>query len=99
MHIYGNIKSIKMGLFDLFKKENKEPFWDLSIPKVIRNMMLDAIKKNPQSCSQDEIPQGFGRFGIDKTNPIPICGVSMNEQYLSSLRRITSSEKVRWRRI
>ena len=87
-----------MGLFDIFKKEDKEPEWVSNMPKEIISMFLKEIKSNPQACNQDEIPQGIGQFGFDKTNPIPVYGLPMNEQYLTSLRTM-NGERIRWRRI
>ena len=43
-------------------------------------------ENNEQTTNSDEIPGGFGKFGWDKTNPIPIAGVSNNKYYLISLR-------------
>ena len=51
-----------------------------------------------QACTSNEIPQGIGRFGLDKTNPIPIFGIPENENYLSKIRT-KNGERVRWRRI
>jgi hypothetical protein len=56
------------------------------------------IKNNPQACKMDEIPQGFGDFGLERTNPIPTYGVPENEIYLSNLR-LTNGERIRWRRV
>ena len=41
---------------------------------------------NEQTTHLDEIPGGFGKFGWEKTNPIPIEGISNNKHYLSALR-------------
>jgi hypothetical protein len=87
-----------MGLFSIFKKEPKQPDWISLIPKEMVEMMLSEIKRNPQACSQDEIPQGVGKFGLVDTNPIPVYGVPSNEIYLSRLKR-SNGDNIRWRRI
>ena len=76
-----------MGLFDfLRKKKKKQPEWLSMIPKEMAYMFLSEIENNPQACRLDEIPQGTGNFGLDKTNPVPVYGVPENEKYLSKLR-------------
>jgi hypothetical protein len=88
-----------MGLFDFFKKEEeKQPEWLSMIPKEMANMFLSEIRNNPQACKLDEIPQGIGNFGLDKTNPVPVYGVPENEIYLSKLR-LSNGDRIRWRRI
>jgi len=80
-----------MGLFDFFKKEEeKQPEWLSMIPKEMANMFLSEIENNPQACKLDEIPQGTGNFGLDKTNPVPVYGVPENEKYLSELQELNS---------
>ncbi len=45
----------------------------------------------------DEIPEGFGEFGLDVTNPIPVQGIISNEVYLKKLVTIDSRE-IHWER-
>lgn len=89
-----------MGLFDIFKnkKESDEFDWVSMMPKEIGDLLLNEIKTNSQACIVDEIPQGIGEFGLDKSNPIPIYGVPSNEKYLHKLRTI-DGERIRFRRI
>lgn len=87
-----------MGIFDLFKKKQEEPAWVSSMPKELAMLLLEQIKNNPQASNQDEISEGTGSFGLEASNPIPIFGVPMNEEYLSRVRA-QSGEKIRWRRI
>ena len=87
-----------MGFFDFFKKQNADPKWITMFPKEMSDMLLEQIRSNPQACKLDEIPHGIGRFGFDKTNPIPVFGIPENEEYLSRLKR-SSGEGIRWRRI
>lgn len=87
-----------MGLFDLFKNDNQDPIWLSTLPKDMINLVLSEIRSNSQACKQNEISQGFGDYGLKKTNPIPVFGVPENENYLSKLR-LLNGEKIRWRRI
>jgi len=52
-----------MGLFDLFKKKNDDPMNDLL------KAFADGI--GDSGLSVDELPDGYGEFGLNKTNPIP----------------------------
>ena len=87
-----------MGLFDFFKKKDKQPDWVSNLPKEMAELLLSEIKSNPQACSLDEIPQGIGKFGIEASNPIPIYGVPSNEIYLSSIN-LKDNSGIRWRRV
>lgn len=87
-----------MGLFSFLNKEKKENDWTSILPKEYVALLLGEIKKNPQACREDEILQGFGKFGLEPSNPIPVYGVPSNETYLNSLRTLTG-ERLRWRRI
>lgn len=87
-----------MGLFDFFKKQDKQPDWVSKLPKEMAELLLNEIKSNPQACSLDEIPQGIGKFGLEASNPVPIYGVPSNEIYLSSIILKDNSE-IRWRRV
>ncbi len=87
-----------MGLFDIFRKEEKAPDWLEMLPKEMASIFLNEIKSNPQACRTDEIPEGTGRFGYDVTNPIPVFGVPENEVYLNRLH-LPNGNRVRYRRI
>jgi hypothetical protein len=56
------------------------------------SLMHEIIKANPKACSENEIPEGFGEFGLDKTNPIPIYGMDNIDNYMSQLRYETISK-------
>lgn len=88
-----------MGLFDIFKKKEKqkEDDWASKVPQDFADMLLNEIKSNHQACNFDEIPQGFGEYGLEKTNPIPTYGIPSNESYLHCLRTL-NGEVLRYRR-
>lgn len=89
-----------MGFFDFFKSKKPEPpkeDWTTIFPKEMVDGLLNEIRSNPQACRADEIPQGYGEFGLEKTNPIPTFGIPNNEEYLHSLRTL-NGEVLRFRR-
>ena len=48
-----------------------------------------------QQCLR--VDEGFGEFGLDVTNPIPVQGIISNEVYLKKLVTIDGSE-IHWER-
>lgn len=49
-------------------------------------------------CDTDEIPWGKGEYGLELTNPVPVCGVRANDRYLGYLRT-ADGESIKWDRI
>ena len=50
-------------------------------------LFLNFINGNINNgCTENEIPNGYGEFGLTKTNPVPVKGILANEAYLSQLR-------------
>jgi hypothetical protein len=89
-----------MGIFDIFKRKKVEipkSDWTTWMPKEYTDDLLNFIKTNSQACQSDEIQQGFGEYGLEKTNPIPTYGIPSNETYLQSLRT-SNGEVLRYRR-
>lgn len=74
-----------------------EPEWFDYIPEGFKSQLINEIESNPQCCELDEIPQGIGEFGLEKTNPIPTYGIPENETYLRNLRT-SNRELLRYRR-
>lgn len=80
-----------MGLFDFFssKKKKEEAGADFEFLKAVaeyhRTMSENGV-------STDDIPSGFGPFGLVKTNPIPTRGIIGSNAYLARLR--TASGKL-----
>lgn len=87
-----------MGFFDRFKKKSSQPEWLSQMPEQMAGLILNEIKSNPQACTHDEIPQGFGKFGLESTNPVPVYGVPSNELYLSRLA-LKNGDKISWKRV
>lgn len=59
---------------------------------------LAAMGNNPDGCKSDEMPNGYGEFGLTVTNPVPVRGTAANEIYLESLKH-TSGTSLKWTRI
>lgn len=88
-----------MWLWDFFKKQEpvQQYRWLANTPKELVEALLDEIYSNPQSCDKDQIPEGIGEFGLEKTNPVPVFGIPENKVYLSYLRT-KNGEILRYRR-
>lgn len=69
-----------MGLLDFFKKKNDDPMNDLL------KAFADGIAES--GLSVDELPGGYGEFGLVKTNPIPTNFSFGSDEYLSNIRTI-----------
>mgnify|MGYP000380909133 FL=1 len=65
------------------------------------SITLGLLQKMYDMCDTgtdlDEMPQGYGEFGMDITNPIPTNGVPDNEVYLRRLR-LPNGDKITWDR-
>jgi hypothetical protein len=58
-----------------------------------KSTVHDVIGENSLSSSENEIQDGFGEFGLVKTNPIPIYGIDNIDNYMSQLRYETISKE------
>lgn len=59
---------------------------------------LGFLKDNYGGIKYDEIPGGYGDFGITITNPVPANGIPSSDKYLSRL--VTSDGlKIKWHRL
>lgn len=71
-----------MGLFDFFgkKKEEKEA------EELLKALIQYQVESTKGGVDTDEIPTGYGPFGLCVTNPIPTRGIMGSAEYLKSLR-------------
>ncbi len=61
--------------------------------------LFDAMSKlNEGGTEEDTMPDGYGEFGHEVTNPIPVNTVMGNMAYLGKLRTL-NGEKVQYERI
>jgi hypothetical protein len=89
-----------MGFFDLFKSaevRKAERFEKIRKKIAIseqKSMMHEMILMSPHDSSLMDInPNGIGKFGLEKTNPIPVYGVDNIPAYLDKIRYKYVSEK------
>ena len=84
-----------------YKKKQNSVMDTLSEDPVYREMkeIYDVMSKlNEGGTNQDVIPNGYGKFGYEETNPIPVNTVVGSMAYLSSLRN-SEGKKVQYERI
>lgn len=68
-----------MGFFDMFNgRKRKKALMDIVLPH--------EVESRTRAVDTDEIPSGYGPFGLCKTNPIPIESIFKADEYLSKLR-------------
>jgi hypothetical protein len=75
-----------MGLFDSFKKRTS-PAPNPSQQEAMLELLKafnESIQKN--GLDVDELPNGQGEFGLEKTNPIPTNTAFGSDAYLKRLR-------------
>ena len=80
-----------MGLFDIFKKKKPKSALDELMQNPVMKLMVEATdemrKQNAiDGCTEDELPEGIGEFGLVPTNPIPTNSVMGSILYLGGLR-------------
>ena len=103
-----NIKRYVLKRDDnIFSESDTEKLYDFLQKKFLKKThggddnILDILSKGvfagDTGYDLDEIPEGFGEFGLDVTNPIPVQGIISNEVYLKKLVTIDGSE-IHWER-
>ncbi len=85
-------------MIDMNRTRREKPSWYHFLPRDIADLHLSEIESNPQASTSGEIISGFGIFGLEPTNPIPVNGIPMNELYLSNLCSQNNSA-IKWRRV
>lgn len=55
-------------------------------------LIIRAILKRGPKKDKDEMPEGYGEFGLEKTNPIPTSSIVDSYFYLGRLRAQNGSE-------
>jgi len=79
-----------------FDEQALRNFYNYLLSKNERAGLLSALKEfsqisNPNGTDQNEMPEGYGEFGLEITNPIPTSSIPQNRFYLDSLRTIDNS--------
>lgn len=80
-----------MGLFDKFKK--KKPESDLDNLVEMQAMLHQALS-NDGGVDADELPNGYGRFGFDVSNPIPCKTALGSMAYLERLHTMDGKKVI-----
>ncbi|MBS4067957.1 MAG: hypothetical protein KGZ62_05090 [Sulfurimonas sp.] len=80
-----------MGLFNIFKNKKPKSAWDELMENPDIKLMVevnDGMRKQNtiDGCTEDELPEGIGEFGLVPTNPIPTNSVMGSNLYLGGLR-------------
>lgn len=93
-----------MGFFDFFRRKKNGPEsstnqedWTVKLPKYFVEAFIGEIEDNFQATRSDQIEQGIGEFGLEKSNPVPTFGIPSSDDYLRSLRN-SNGEILRYRR-
>jgi len=73
----------KMSLLDFFGQKKKE---EQETAELLKAMMQFQVESRKDGVTTDDIPKGYGPFGLCKTNPVPTRGVPGSNEYLSRLR-------------
>jgi hypothetical protein len=87
------IKFLKVKPKKKTKKENNQKGENIFPPEIMQK--YNSLFEN--GTDQDVIPNGYGEFGHDVTNPIPVNTVAGSLVYLSRLRTM-SGEKIKYDR-
>ena len=72
-----------MGLFDIFGKKKKK---EQEAAEVLKAFIQYQVEFRKDCVDTDDIPTGYGPFGVCKTNPVPTRDVRGSNEYLARLR-------------
>ncbi len=71
-----------MGLFEFFGKKKEKDYEAAELLKAIIQYQVESRK---DGIDTDDIPKGYGQYGLCKTNPVPNRGIPSSNEYLSRL--------------
>ena len=80
-----------------FNDRELSEFYDYLLSKNEKAALFDIMKmfsqqSNPNGTDQDEMPEGYGEFGLEITNPVPAASIPEGYVYLDRLRTVSGSE-------
>lgn len=92
-----------------FNKEDADKLYQFVVKKTylknnpnatddILDYFYRSLGNNTEGTTTDTIPNAYGEYGFDVTNPIPTRGVPSNETYLKKLS-LLSNESFHWKRV
>lgn len=88
---------------DYFNDNTLSEFYDYVLPKNDKASLIEITREfskssNPKGTDKDVMPEGYGEFGLEITNPIPTSSIPDSYFYLNSLRTQNGS-KITFNRI
>lgn len=72
-----------MGLLDFLGKKKKE---EQEAAELLKTIIQYQVESRKDGVDTDDIPKGYGPYGLCKTNPVPTRGIPGSNEYLSQLR-------------
>ena len=72
-----------MGLLDFFGKKKKV---DQEAAELLKALIQYQVESRKDGVDTDDIPKGYGPYGLCETNPVPTQGIPGSNEYLSRLR-------------
>jgi len=80
-----------------FNDKALSEFYDYLLSKNKKAALFDMMKmfsqqSNPEGTDQDEMPEGYGEFGLTITNPVPAASIPESYLYLQNLKTVSGSE-------
>lgn len=72
-----------MGLLDFFGTKKKE---GQEAGELLKALIQYQVESRKDGVDTDDIPKGYGPYGLCKTNPVPTRGIPGSNEYLSRLR-------------
>lgn len=76
-----------MGLFNFFRKKKE----DQETAELLKAVNQYQVESSEDGVDTDDIPKGYGPFGLCKTNPVPTRGAPGSNYYISRLRTTDGS--------
>ena len=88
---------------DYFNDNTLSEFYDYILSKNDKASLIEITREfskssNPKGTDKDVMPEGYGEFGLEITNPIPTSSIPDSYFYLNSLRTQNGS-KITFNRI
>lgn len=72
-----------MGLLGFFGKKKKE---NQEAAELMKALIQYQVESRKDGVDTDDIPKGYGPYGLCKTNPVPTRGIPGSNEYISRLR-------------
>ena len=72
-----------MGLLGFFGKKKKE---NQEAAELMKALIQYQVESRKDGVDTDDIPKGYGPYGLCETNPVPTQGIPGSNEYLSRLR-------------